>query len=639
GRRSEDRDLPLSFAQQRLWFLNQLEPSSAFYNISASVRLKGRLDLHALGRTLTEITQRHEALRTTFPTMEGRPVQVITEARPFSLQVTDLSHLPSERREAEARLMAEAESQQPFDLARGPLLRARVLRLDEDEHLVLLALHHIISDGWSTGILIREIAALYEAFAAGRPSPLADLPIQYADFAAWQRQWLQGEALDIQLAYWKRKLGGALTALQLPTDRPRPAVQRFRGANESMRLGSVLSRSLKAFSQREGVTLFMVLLAAFEVLLHRYTGQDDIIIGSPIANRNRIEIEGLVGFFVNTLALRTDLSGDPSFRELVSRVREVALEASAHQDLPFEKLVDELQLARDLSRTPLFQVLFVFQNAPRQALELPGLTLTPMEVEGETAKFDLILGVSETDQGLIAKVEYNTDLFEGATISRMLAHYQNLLEGAVRQPAQRLSEMPLLTDAERRQLLEWNKPGACCKAETCLHQLFEARAARTPNALALTFEGERCSYQQLNVRANKLAHRLRALGVGPDVLVGLCLDRSLDLVVAILAVLKAGGAYLPLDPAYPKDRLAFMLEDSRAQVVITQEFATETQRHREQERESGGEGERGTKKIPSVLPLSHSPTLPLSHSPSLSASVAIICIDSEWELIERESAE
>jgi amino acid adenylation domain-containing protein/non-ribosomal peptide synthase protein (TIGR01720 family) len=607
-----DGDLPLSFAQQRLWFLDQLEPGSPFYNIFAPVRLKGQLDLQALECTLTEIARRHEALRTTFPTVEGRAVQVIAEAGPLSLPVTDLSHLPLARKEAEARRIAEEESQRPFDLARGPLLRARLLRLDEDEHLAMLTLHHIISDGWSAGILIREIAALYRAFNTGLPSPFAELPIQYADFATWQRRWLQGEALDTQLAYWKGKLGGDRAALQLPTDRPRPAIQRFRGAHESLALGAGLSLDIKAFSQQEGVTLFMTLLAAFNALLHRYTGQEDIIIGSPIANRNRIEIEGMVGFFVNTLALRSDLSGDPSFRELVSRVREVALEASAHQDLPFEKLVDELQLARDLSRAPLFQVVFVLNNAPRQALELPGLTLTPMEIEGETAKFDLILGLSETDQGLIAKVEYNTDLFDGVTIRRMLKHFQNLLESVVVEPGQRLSELPLLDEVERRQLLEWNMADAHYPAEACLHQLFEAQAARTPNAVAVTFEDERFSYQQLNGRANQLAHHLRGVGVGPDVLVALCLERSLDLVVAILAVLKAGGAYLPLDLAYPKDRLAFMLEDSQATVLITQEQLADA-------------WSSVFRRLDSDRPKAELQT--------------VICIDSEWELIERESAE
>ncbi|MGE0127963.1 MAG: amino acid adenylation domain-containing protein [Blastocatellales bacterium] len=619
---SRDADLPLSFAQQRLWFLDQLEPGSAFYNIFAPVRLKGRLNLPALERTLTEITRRHEVLRTTFPTVDGRAVQMIAPAAPLSLPVTDLTHLPPERREAEALRMAAEEAQLPFDLAHGPLVRARLLRLNEDEHLAMLTLSHIISDGWSAGILIREVAALYEAFNAGLPSPLAELPIQYADFAAWQRQWLQGEALDTQLAYWKRKLGGDPPALQLPTDRPRLAMQRHRGARQSFELSAQLSETLKSFSNQEGVTLFMTLLAAFKALLHRYTGQDDIIIGSPIANRNRIEIEGLVGFFVNTLPLRTDLSGDPSFSDLVSRVREVALEASAHQDLPFEKLVDELQLARDLSRAPLFQVVFVLQNTPRQTLELPGLTLTPMEVEGETAKFDLILGFSETERGLIARVEYNTDLFDAATISRMLAHFQNLLEGAIADPRRRLSELPMLTEAENRQLLEWNKSDARYPAETCLHQLFEAQAARTPNAIAVTFEGERMSYQQLNARANQLAHRLRALGVGPDVLVALCLDRSLDMVVAILAVLKAGGAYLPLDLAYPKDRLAFMLEDSRAQVLLTQRRLAEELRIAD-----------------CGLRISDVFSRSAFRNPQSAIRNRVICLDSDWEQIAQESAE
>jgi amino acid adenylation domain-containing protein/non-ribosomal peptide synthase protein (TIGR01720 family) len=570
-RASRDGALQLSFAQQRLWFLDQWEPESPFYNIFAPVRLKGQLNGRALERTLSEIVRRHEILRTTFSAVEGRPIQVIAPAGSISLPMIDLSELPPPLREAEAQRVAAAEARRPFDLAKGPLLRSLLLRLDEDEQVALLTMHHIVSDGWSAGILIREVAALYAAFLQGQPSPLAELSVQYADFAEWQRKWLQGEVLEKQLSYWKRKLGGALPVLQLPTDRPRPVVQRFRGAHESLALSADLSAAIRAMSQREGVTLFMTLLAAFKTLLYRYSGQDDIIVGSPIANRNRSEIEELVGFFVNTLVLRTDLSGNPSFRKLLDRVREVALEASTHQDLPFEKLVDELRLERDLSRTPLFQVVFVLQNAPRQALELPGLTITPLQVEGETAKFDLILGITDAEQGLMVQVEYNTDLFNEDSITRMLGHYQTLLEGIVTNPDQCLSNLPLLTEAERHQLLERNKSRAIYPKDSCLHDLFEAQVERTPDAIAVACEGERLTYRELNARANQLAHHLRSLGVGPDVLVACSLERSLDLVIAILGILKAGGAYLPLDLAYPKERLAFMLEDSQTPVLLTQQ--------------------------------------------------------------------
>ncbi len=596
---SRDGELPLSFAQQRLWFLDQWEPASPFYNIFAPVRLKGQLNVPALEQTLTEIRRRHEVLRTTFPALEGRPLQVIAPAQPISLPVEDLSLLPQQQREIAARQIAAEEASRPFDLANGPLVRARLLKLDADEHVALLTMHHIVSDGWSTGILIREIAALYEAFSAGRPSPLPELPIQYADFAVWQRKWLQGEVLEAQLAYWRRKLGGTLPVLELPTDRPRPAVQSFRGAHQAVELGAASSEAVKTLSQREGVTLFMTLLAAFKALLYRYSGQDDIIIGSPIANRNRVEIEALVGFFVNTLVLRTDLSGNPRFRELIDRVREVALEASAHQDLPFEKLVDELQPERDLSRTPLFQVVFVMQSTPGQTLELPGLTLTPLEVEGETTKFDLILAIRETASGLIGQVSYNTDLFDDSTISRMLGHYRTLLAAAVARPELRLSDLPLLTEAERHQLLTWNAGQAVYSVEACLHQLFEAQVERTPNNIAVVCEGECLTYAQLNERANKLAHHLRRLGVGPDVLVGLCMERSLNLVVAILGILKAGGAYLPLDLAYPKERLAFMLADSQAPVLLTEQLL-------------------------------------LDRLPQHQAQV--ICLDADWERIAQESA-
>jgi amino acid adenylation domain-containing protein len=575
-RRGGSGPCPLSFAQQRLWFLNQFEPDSPIYNMPKAVRMSGALNAGALQQTLDVIVARHEALRTTFTSIDGNPVQVIAESQPIELTVIDLREWPEAQRDAEAQRWLEKEAQRPFDLVHDRPLRATLLRLDATEHVLLLTTHHIASDGWSTGVLISELVALYDAFADGQPSPLRELPIQYADFALWQRDWLQGEVLEAQLAYWRQQLGGSLPVLELPTDRPRPAVQTYRGAKQSLLLPKTLMEALQALSRREGVTLFMTLLAAFQTLLHRYTGQDDLLVGSPIAGRTRIELEGLIGFFVNTLVLRTDMSGNPTFRELLGRVREVALGAYAHQDLPFEKLVEELQPARDLSHSPLFQVMFILQNVPRAALELAGLTLTPVEVDSGTAKFELTLSMAESADGLRGVWEYNTDLFEAATICRLAGHFQTLLEGIVTDPAQRLSALPLLTDVERQQLLVgWNATQAEYPQETCLHELIEAQVERTPDAVAVVFDGESLTYRELNARANRLAHYLRRRGVGPEVLVGISLERSLEMVVGLLGILKAGGAYMPLDPAYPPARLAFMLEDSQAPVLLTQQRSVE----------------------------------------------------------------
>jgi amino acid adenylation domain-containing protein len=525
-----------------------------------------------LAQTLQEVVRRHEALRTTFIAAEGRPVQVIGPARPFALPVVDLGAPPGAEREAEALALAGQEARRPFDLAGGPLLRAALLRLGADEHVLLVTLHHIVADGWSLGVLVREVAALYEAFARGRPAPLPELPIQYADFAHWQRQWLRGEVLEAQLAYWKRQLAGPPAALGLPTDRPRPAVQSYRGARHAFGLPGPLSEALRGLSRREGATPFMTLLAALQALLGRYTGQADVSVGSPVANRNRAETEGLIGFFVNTLVLRTDLSGNPTFRELLGRVRAVALGAYAHQDLPFEQLVGALQPERDLSRSPLFQVLFVLQNAPLPALRLGQLTLSPVEVEGGTAKFDLTLSLMDTGQGLEGALEYNTDLFDAATVARMAEHFQTLLAGIAADAGQRLADLPLLAEAERRQLLvEWNATAAPFPADACLHELFERQVERGPEAVALVCQEEQLSYAELNARANRLAHHLRERGVGPEARVGLCLERGVEMVVAVLAVLKAGGAYVPLDPDYPSRRLGFMLHDAGVAVLLTQQ--------------------------------------------------------------------
>ncbi len=569
---SRQGELPLSFAQQRLWFLDQLSPGGSFYNIPSALRLRGELDVGALERSLTEVVRRHEVLRTTFSEVGGRPVQVIHDAERVELEVVDLTGLAEADREAEALRLAREEARRPFDLERGPLFRARLLRLGREDHVALLTLHHIVSDGWSMGVLVEEMASLYAAFQAGQPSPLAELPIQYADYAAWQRSWLVGEELERQLGYWREQLAGAPSVLELPTDRPRPAVQTFSGSTESRVLSADLSEGLRRLSRKEGVTLFMTLLAAWQALLSRYSGQEDIVVGCPIANRQRSEVERLIGFFVNTLVLRTDLSGEPSFRELLRRVREVSLGAFGHQDLPFEQLVEALQPVRDLSHSPVFQVAFVWQNAPLGELELPGLHLEPFGVSGGTAKYDLTLTMAEGSEGrLLAELEYNTDLFEASTIRRMLAHLERLLSAVVEDPKVAVGKVPLLSAAERRQQLEeWNQTELSFPEEVCAHEWFEERAAARPEAVALIFGEQEVSYGELNERANRLAHYLRDRGVGPEVRVGLCLERSVELLVGLLGILKAGGAFVPLDPAYPEERLRYMVEDSGVRVLLTE---------------------------------------------------------------------
>jgi len=566
-----DGDLPLSFAQQRLWFIHQLDPGNSVYNFPVAVRLKGSLNLVALERSLNEIVRRHEALRTTFSMVDGQPAQVIASRLTIALPVVDLRTMPEAERENEVQRMVVQEARQSFDLARGPLLRARVLRLADDDQVGLLTMHHIVSDGWSAGILIREMAALYQAYCAGNPSPLPELAIQYADFAHWQREWLQGAVLQRQLDYWKEQLNGAPPLLELPEDHPRPAVQTFRGGHQSLLLPKAIGGALKALSRDEAATLFMTLLAAFKVLLHCYTRQDDLVVGTPVANRNRLEIEGLIGFFVNALVLRTDLSGNPTFRELMRRVRKVCVDAYAHQDLPFERLVEELHIERDLSRNPLFQVMFVLQNSPVHAVELPGLSLNPVIADGGTTHFDLTFHVVDSDQGLVATAAYSTDLFDGDTISRMLGHFQTLLEAIVKDSDRHLSELSLLTDTQRQQVLSGSNDTHCSYAPALsIHQLFEAQVERTPEAIALVFEDQQLTYRELNSRSNQLAHRLRKLGAAPEVPVGVCLERSLEVVISLLAILKAGGVYLPLDPAYPRQRIGFMLGDSKATVLLTQ---------------------------------------------------------------------
>jgi len=598
---SRDKDLPLSFAQQRLWFLNQLEPNSCAYNMPAAYRLTGQLNITALEQSLNEIIRRHEVLRMTFPAVNGQPSQAITPSITLTLPLTDLGEHPETETEVIVQQIATEEAQQPFNLAQEPLFRAKLLRLTEAESVLLLNMHHIVSDGWSFDIFFQELAALYSAFSTNKPSPLPELPIQYADFAYWQRQWLQDKVIESQLSYWRQQLSGSLPILQLPTDHPRPPVQTYRGKYQSLKLPLNLTKALKALSQQEAVTLFMTLLAAFQTLLSRYSGQEDIIVGIPIAGRNQVETEGLIGLFVNTLAIRTNLSINPSFRQLLSQVREVTLEAYDHQDLPLEKLIEELKSERDLSRSPLFQVMFVFQNTPSKPWELPGLTITPLEVHSGTSKFDLILALEETSEGIKGGVEYNTDLFEAATITRMVGHFQTLLESIVANPQQRLSDLPLLTAAEQHHLLvEWNNTRTNYPSNACIHQLFEVQVERTPNAVAAVFGSEQLTYRGLNHRANQLAHHLQGLGVGSETCVGICVERSLDILVGLLGILKAGAAYLPLDPAYPQERLTFMLEDAQVPVLLTQQ--------------------RQVEKLP-------------SHR------AKVVCLDTDWDAINRESQE
>jgi amino acid adenylation domain-containing protein len=569
--------LPLSYAQQRLWFLDQLDGGSSAYNLPAVVQLCGPLDCKALEAAFQEIVRRHEALRTNFVNIDGDGEQVIREQAHLPLPLTDLSHLAKDEQERELKRLIAKETQRPFQLAFDLLVRAALYKLAANEHVLVLTMHHIVSDAWSMGVLLKEVSALYAAFAKGEASPLPELRIQYADFAIWQRSWLQGDVLNEQINYWKEQLKGEIPVLELPTDRPRPPVQTYDGATRTFALSKELSDKLHRFSQEAGSTLFMTLFAAFNTLLYRYSGQEDIIVGTPIANRHHREVEELIGFFVNTLALRTDLSGNPTFRELVLRVKTTALGAYAHQDLPFELLIDELKLERDMSRHPLFQVLFVLQNAPLSDLRAGDLTLRPLPLEQSTAKFDLLLSMMETEQGITAQFEYNTDLFDSSTIDRMTAHFTALLEAAVEKPELTIGQLSFQSKEELDQLLYGfnNTAKAYKDMHLPLHQLFEAQVEKTPDAPAVKFEGQTLTYRELNARANQLAHHLRALGIRPDDKVGVCMERSFEMVIALYGILKAGGAYIPLDPTYPAERLAYLFEDSQADVLLTQQHLLE----------------------------------------------------------------
>ncbi|MEB3357176.1 MAG: amino acid adenylation domain-containing protein [Synechococcales bacterium] len=573
--------LPLSFAQQRLWFLEQMQQEGAVYNIPLAVQVQGWLDEAAFSQSLNALVQRHEALRTRFIVVDGQPVQEIVASVPVPIEHRDLRRYSPPEQEAEVRQQAIQSAQTRFNLTQAPLLRVALLQLGDTESVVLLTLHHIIADGWSLEVLLQELGLFYRAYLTGGTAPLPPLPIQYGDFAVWQRQWLQGEVLERQLGYWRQQLSGTLPVLQLPTDFPRSRVQTFRGAVENFTLSTELSDRLKSLAQQQSTTLFVTLLTAFKVLLFRYAGQRDLLVGIPIANRNRAEVEGLIGFFVNTLVVRTSIGGaspthltpQATFLELLEQLRTTTYQAYEHQDLPFEKLVEALQPERDLSYNPLFQVKFRLENAPQQTIALPGLTLKPLPQVYSTAKLDLSVDLYETPKGIVGGFEYNQDLFEADTIRRMVGHFQTLLVGITANPHQPISELPLLTTTERhQQLIEWNHTQTPYASDRCFHHLFEAQVEQTPDAIALVFdspEPQQLTYAELNHRSNQLAHHLQSLGVGPEVIVGICLERSPEMIIAMLAVLKAGGAYLPLDPAYPPERLAFMLEDSQAAVLIT----------------------------------------------------------------------
>ena len=561
---------PASYAQQRLWFLHRLEPDSPAYNIPAAFRLSGPVDVGALERSFQEIVRRHEALRTTFSLLDGEPRQIIAPTGP-AMSTVDLRPLREPERESELRRRVGEETKRCFDLDKGPLFRVSLLQIDDEESVLILNMHHIISDGWSTSILFREIASCYEAFSENINLTLPELPIQYADYAVWQRDPLQEATFVAQLSYWKDHLRH-VPALKLPTDRPRPVVQSCRGARHSVSLSAAAGDRLKSLSRQEGVTLFMTVLAAFQAFLYRLTGHDDISVGTPIAGRTRPETEGLIGFFVNTLVLRTDLSGEPTFRELLARVRKVALDAYDHQDLPFEKLVQELNPDRSLSQNPLFQVMFTFNNASESVLRLRGTKVTRFEMSSGVTKFDLSAHVTEKNNALSISFLYNTDLFDDATIHRWLSHLQLFCEAIAADPDQRLTQLAFLSDAEKHRLLiEWNDTKMEYPRDSTIHYLFEAQVKRTPEAVAVICDDQQITYAELNRRANQLAGHLRDAGLNRNGLVGICVERSLEMIVGLLAILKAGGVYVPLDPSYPQERLSFMLEDSRAAVLITQE--------------------------------------------------------------------
>ncbi|BBC27208.1 non-ribosomal peptide synthetase [Pseudanabaena sp. ABRG5-3] len=571
---SRDQNLPLSFSQQRLWFLNELEGGeSATYNWPApAIALTGKLDPQVLVKTISEIVRRHEVLRTTFTNINGDIVQKIHPSQILNIPIIDLQAEPETKQAIAVKELAAAERAKPFDLQQGAIFRCQLVRLSETSHVLVLAVHHIAADGWFMGIFLKEFASIYTAFSQGEQSPLPELPIQYADFAAWQRNWLQGEVLERHLNYWRQQLAHIPPLLELPTDRPRPPIQTFQGSKVSFQLSLSLTQQLKRLGQQNGATLFMTLCTAFALLLARYCGQTDIVIGSPIANRDRAEVENLLGFFVNNLVLRIQIQQNPSFQELLTQVKKIALDAYDHQSLPFEKLVEELQPERNLSYHPLFQVMFILQNSPTQSLQIPDLSLSGIEVESNTTQLDLTLEMLDLHEGLAGNFEYNTDLFECSTIDRMVGHFQNLLEAIAINPFLKISQIPILSASEQQQILiDWNNTAVNYPQDICFQKLIELQVQRTPNAIAVIYENQKLTYQELNQKANQLAHHLLAIGIQSEQLIGICVERSLDMLVGLLGILKAGAAYVPIDPSYPRDRIEYMLSDSQAQILITQQ--------------------------------------------------------------------
>ncbi len=570
---------PASFAQQSLWLIDQLTPGKATYNMPSALRIRGTLEVEVLERTLEEVARRHETLRTRFVAVRGEPKQVIEDQVNVELPLLDLTNVAGEEeREAEAMRLAREEAKQPFNLQQAPLFRVKLLRLGALNHVLLLTMHHIISDAWSTGVLIEEVSVLYGAFSAGQPSPLPELPIQYADYSVWQREWLEGGVLEQQLAYWKQQLAGT-SVLKLPTDRSQPASQSQNGALYDFVIAADLTQKLKSLAAEQNATLFMVLLAAFRTLLYRYSGQDDIAVGTPVAGRTSDETEKLIGFFINTLVLRVDISGEPSFVELLQKAKEVTLDAYAHEDVPFEKLVEALSPERNLGSTPLFQAMLVLQNAPQSELALGGARLEPLSIESGTAKFDLTMDLAEMGRQaeMRGSIEYNTDLFEKASIGRMIEHFRTLLESVASASKRSIVEMPLMREAERRQLvIDWNDTATSYGGSGCVQELFEEQARKTPQMPAVQYEEQQLTYEDLNRRANRLAHHLRAQGVGRETLVGICVERSPAMLVGVLGILKAGAAYLPLDPSYPVERLRFMQEDAGLTILLTQQNQNQT---------------------------------------------------------------
>jgi amino acid adenylation domain-containing protein len=563
---------PLSYGQYRLWFLEQLAPGGSLYNVQLAIRLHGPLRPEALEWSLNRIVERHEVLRSRFALEEAGPVQVVEEVRPLGLQLEDVSALDAEAAEAAAVEAVAREARRGFDLQAGQLLRALAVRFSDEDHLVCLTMHHIVCDGWSTAIFVSEVNQLYTAYVRGEAAPLAELPIQYADYAAWQREWLSGERLTGELDYWRRQLADAPARLELPTDRPRPAVQTARGAVAREVWDAGLVQSARELSQRHGATQFMTLLTVLKILLYRYSGQEDIVVGSPIAGRTRRETEGLIGFFINTLALRSRVAAGASFAELVRQEREVCLGAYAHQDVPFEKLVEELNPGRELSHAPIFQVMLTLHNMPIGTLEMADLTFSPVDIPVQGAKYDLTVRLVEVGSAMTCSVEYNADLFEPQTIERFTKHFRRVLASVVAEPDAPVSRLPLLDEGERRQILfDWNRTAADYPRHTSIQQLFEGQARCRPDAVAVRFGGQSLTYQELNARANQLAAELAAYGVGPEVRVGLLVERSLEMAVGLVAILKAGGVYVPLDPAYPRERLAFMARDAGLALTLTQE--------------------------------------------------------------------